>query len=117
VNPAGSIKLASQLLDLTLIDSEGCYCGIVDDIELEGTAGQPIRLVALLVGPGAYAGRLPLWVMRLVRMVAGNRVVRVPFQKVRTISSAVRLSCPAKDVSLGRSEAAARRWIPRKGAL
>ena len=49
----GRIKLVSQLLDLPLIDSDGNYCGIVDDIELDGAAGKKTRLAALLVAlPG-----------------------------------------------------------------
>src|SRR5205085_1945545 len=56
MKPDGRIKLVSELLDLPLIDSEGKYCGIVDDVELTGKAAE---LTALLVGPGAYAGRLP----------------------------------------------------------
>jgi sporulation protein YlmC with PRC-barrel domain len=40
MKPSDRIKLVSQLLDLPLIDSDGNYCGIVDDIELDGGPGK-----------------------------------------------------------------------------
>jgi sporulation protein YlmC with PRC-barrel domain len=115
MTPDSRIKLVSELLDLPLIDSDGKYCGIVDDIEFEGT--RELRLKALLVGPGAYADRLPGWAMWLVRRIAGDRITRVRMQAVRSITNAVQLECPGHDVGLARSEAAAGRWMPRRGAF
>jgi sporulation protein YlmC with PRC-barrel domain len=117
VTPDSPIKLVSELLDLPLIDSEGKYCGVVDDVEFAGSAGKPLKLKGLLVGPGAYAGRLPAWAMRVVEIVAGDRVVRVPMDRVRTITDSVHLECPGRDLGLHRSETAAGRWIPRGGAM
>jgi sporulation protein YlmC with PRC-barrel domain len=117
MKPDGSIKLVSQLLDLPLIDRDGNYCGIVDDVELKGSAGKATRLAALLVGPGAYQGRLPGWAMWLVRKVAGDRITRVPIDKVETIDSAVQLKTRAETLGLHKSEDAAAAWIPRKGAM
>ena len=71
MKPDGALKLVSELLDLPLIDSDGRYCGIVDDVELSGSAGKELKLKALLVGPGAYAGRLPRWALASGRLVAG----------------------------------------------
>ena len=53
MTPDGPLKLVSDLLDLPLIDSEGCYCGIVDDVEFSGAPGKALNVEALLVGPGA----------------------------------------------------------------
>ena len=117
MTPSSMIKLVSELLDLPLIDSDGKYCGIVDDVELSGTAGKQLKLKALLVGPGAYSARLPGWAMTLVRAIAGDRVTRVPIKSVRTIGAAVQLACPARDLGLHKSEIQAGRWIPKKGAL
>lgn len=117
MNPDARIKLVSQLLDLPLFDMEGKYCGIVDDVELAGGPGKPLELKALLVGPGAYRGRLPAWAMWLVKKVAGDRVTRVPMDKVRSIKSVVHLECPGRDLGLHKSETAAGKWIPRWGAL
>lgn len=51
--PDDPIKLVSQLLDLPLLDCEGNYCGVVDDIDLDGRPGEALAVKALLVGPGA----------------------------------------------------------------
>jgi sporulation protein YlmC with PRC-barrel domain len=72
LRPDSAIKLVSELLDLPLLDTEGKYCGIVDDVELRGQPGRDLELKALLVGPGAYQGRLPAWVMGLVKTIAGT---------------------------------------------
>jgi hypothetical protein len=115
MTPDSRIKLVSELLDLPLLDSEGSYCGIVDDVELEGT--RQLKLTALLVGPGAYRERMPAWLFWLVKAIAGDRVTRVSLDMVRTITDSVHLECPASELGLSRSEAAVERWIPHKGAM
>jgi sporulation protein YlmC with PRC-barrel domain len=117
MTPDSPIKLVSELLDLPLVDSEGLYCGMVDDVELTGGAGKELKLKALLAGPGAYAGRLPHWAMRLVKAIAGDRLIRVPMDKVRTIATVVHLECPGRDLGLHKGETRAGKWIPRKGAF
>lgn len=117
MKPTDPLKLVSQLLDLPLHDKDGNYCGIVDDVELAGGAGKPASLRALLVGPGAYRGRMPGWMFWLVRKLAGDAVVRVPIARVDSIDSAAHLNCSADQAGLHRAENRARRWIPRKGAL
>jgi sporulation protein YlmC with PRC-barrel domain len=112
-----SHELASGLLDLPLIDSDGKYCGIVDDVELDGDVGGTLRIHALLVGPGAYSDRLPRWAMAVVRMMAGNHLARIPWNDVHHVTSAVHLRCRARDHRLGRVEDKIRAWIPRRGAL
>lgn len=117
MKPSDRLKLVSQLLDLPLIDSDGNYCGIVDDIEFDGSPGKKTRLAALLVGPGAYSRRIPAWAMGLVRMVAGDRITRVPICKVESIKSFVQLKATARELGLNKTEAKAARWIPHEGAL
>jgi sporulation protein YlmC with PRC-barrel domain len=117
MNPSDSIKIVSQLLDLPILDKDGNYCGIVDDIELTGEPGKQTRFAALLVGPGAYEGRMPRWAMWLVRKIAGDRITRVPIGDVASINSAVHLKRKAATLGLHRSEDAARAWIPRAGAM
>ena len=113
----GPIKLVSQLLDLPLLDKDERWCGVVDDVEFDGGPGKELRLKALLVGPGAYKGRMPGWIFWLVERVAGTRISRVPMDEIETISSAVHLKCPAEKVGLHVIEDRVRAWIPRKGAL
>jgi sporulation protein YlmC with PRC-barrel domain len=117
MKPDSFIKLVSELLDLPLYDVEGKYCGIVDDIELTGGPGKDLKLKALLVGPGAYKGRLPGWAMWLVEKIAGNRVTRVPMDKVHSIGAAVHLECSGWQLGLHKSERRAAEWIPHEGAL
>ena len=111
------IKLVSQLLDVPLMDKDGRYCGIVDDIEFTGSPGKQARVKALLVGPGAYEGRLPAWAFWLTCRIVGNRIARVPLAEIDKLDSAVRLKCRAEDVGLHVVEDKVRRWIPRKGAM
>src|SRR4029078_5431160 len=107
----------SLLRGLPLIDGDSVYCGIVDDIELTGGVGKEAKLRALLVGPGAYIGRMPGWMIAFVRLVAGDRVTRVPVSSVDSIGSAVHLKAPAVSLGLHKSERAAAAWIPKKGAM
>jgi len=111
------IKLVSQLLDLPILDSDDRWCGVVDDIELSGGAGKETRVKALLVGPGAYSGRMPHWLFWLVVKIAGDGTARVPVDRIGSIASAVHLTCRAENVGLHRAEDKVRRWIPRWGAL
>jgi sporulation protein YlmC with PRC-barrel domain len=117
MSPDGRIKLVSELLDLPLLDAQGRYCGIVDDVEFSGGPGKALTLKALLVGPGAYRGRMPGWAMWFVAKIAGNRITRVPIAKVRSIQSVVQLDCAASELGLAESESAARRWIAHGGAI
>jgi len=117
MKPDSLIKLVSELLDLPLYDVEGKYCGIVDDVELTGGPGKELKLKALLVGPGAYKGRLPGWAMWLVSKIAGDRVTRVPMDKVHSIGAAVHLECSGWQLGLLKSERRAAEWIPHRGAL
>lgn len=111
------VKLVSQLLDLPIIDRDERWCGIVDDIELDGEAGKAMRVVALLVGPGAYEGRMPGWMYGIVARIAGDRLTRVPADQVIEIGSVVKLKSSADKLRLHGAENRARSWIPRWGAM
>jgi len=111
------IKIVSQLLDLPIVDKDERFCGIVDDIELSGTAGKEARVKALLVGPGAYQGRMLGWMFWIVRKIAGDRMARVPAEQVTEIGSVVKLKSRAETLGLHQVEDKVRAWIPRKGAL
>jgi len=117
MNLSGSIKLVSQLLDIPIIDKDERWCGIVDDVEMDGGPGKPLRVKALLVGPGAYSGRMPTWLMWVVRKCAGNRITRVPAAEIIEIGAVVKLKCDAKKLGLHRTEDRVRSWIPRVGAM
>lgn len=111
------VKLVSQLLDLPIIDRDERWCGIVDDVELYGVPGKEMRVKALLVGPGAYEGRMPAWMYWLVRKVAANRMVHVPADQIIEIGSVVKLKSTAEELKLHQVENKVRGWIPRVGAM
>ena len=111
------IKIVSQLLDLPIIDKDERSCGIVDDIELGGSPGKAMRVEALLVGPGAYEGRMPAWLFWLTRKIAGDRMTRVPAAEIAEIGSVVKLKSKAETLGLHEVEDQVRAWIPRKGAM
>jgi hypothetical protein len=117
MKPTAPIKLVSQLLDLPLLDVNDRWCGVVDDVELDGSAGKDTRIAALLVGPGAYQGRMPAWLFWIVRKIAGDRIARIPVEKIDTITAAVHLNCTAEELKLHSVENKVRAWIPRRGAL
>ena len=116
MKPTGRIELIGGLLDLPILDKEGVYCGVVDDIELDGASNAP-TVKSLLVGPGAYRGRLPGWAMRIVGALAGTRITRVPWEAIAAIDSSVRLLDTANAYGLHRSENRARSFIPKRGAM
>jgi sporulation protein YlmC with PRC-barrel domain len=117
VKPSGAINLVGGLLDLPIIDKEGRYCGVVDDIELEDAEGSAPRVTHLLVGPGAYRGRLPAWAYWLVTRIAGQQVTRIKWQAIDRVDSSVVLNDTANALGLGRSEDRFRALIPRRGAM
>ena len=114
---SGRLKLVSGVRDMQIVDSDGRNCGIVDDIEFEGKPGGPLRVKAVLVGPGGYSKRLPRWWMALVRLVAGDSMVRVPWSAVDHVTSRVHLNAPASKLRLARNEARAERMLPPVGCL
>ena len=111
------LKIVSQLLDLPIIDKDERSCGMVDDVELSGSAGKELRIKALLVGPGAYEGRMPRWMFWLTRKIAGDRMARVPAEQIAEIGPVVKLKVKAETLGLHEVEDKVRGWIPAHGAL
>ena len=111
------VKLVSQLLDLPIVDKDGRWCGVVDDVEFEGAPGKEMRVKALLVGPGAYSGRMPGWLFWITRKIAGDRMVRLPPGEIADIGPVVKLKSTAQKVKLGHADDEVRPWIPRVGAM
>ncbi|NUS38144.1 MAG: hypothetical protein HOQ02_03860 [Lysobacter sp.] len=93
--------LCRQVLDHAVLDTDDWPCGVVDDLELDGAPGQPLRVTALLVGPGAWVPRLPPLFSRLLPHVVGTRCVRVPWSEVCVVGEHVRLRARAAELGLG----------------
>jgi hypothetical protein len=72
-------------------------------VEFEGGPGEPLRVAALLVGPGAYRPRLPGWIAAPVQALAGKAVVRVPWAAVEHVTSRIALNRTAEELGLARS--------------
>jgi sporulation protein YlmC with PRC-barrel domain len=112
-----SIKLLSELRDLEIFDSEGELCGICDEVELDGGPGKPLRIAALIVGPGGYEGRLPSWAAWLARRIAGDGEVRVPWKAVEHVTSRISLNSTAQSLGLQAAERRLRPLIPKVPSL
>jgi sporulation protein YlmC with PRC-barrel domain len=104
------LDLAYGILDHQIIDSEDRRCGKVDDLELEGKVGEELRVAALLVGLSAWSGRLPGRLGRMVARHSSGKLVRIPWEDVKEVNSAVQLGRTAAELGLGRGE---ERWARR----
>jgi len=107
------LDLGLGLLDHQLVDCEGRRCGNVDDLELEGLREGTLRVTSSLVGPPVWRGRG--WLGRVASALATGGTVRVPWEEVEKIDSAVHLKKTARELRLGRGDDKARRyvdWIP-----
>jgi sporulation protein YlmC with PRC-barrel domain len=113
MSTSGELDLAYGVLDHQLVDSEGRRCGKVDELELEGKAGEELRVVALLVGPGAWPGRLPGPFARLAGRLFARKVVRVPWEVVDAVEAVVHLGNTASELGLGRGDDRWRKRIAR----
>jgi hypothetical protein len=99
------LDVCRQVLDHQLLDCEDLPCGTVDDIELEGGAGgRPLRVVALLVGPGAWGPRLPALFAKISARLFGMHCTRVPWHEVAEVGEQIRLRSRAASLGLGITE-------------
>lgn len=105
------LDLGFSLLDHQLVDADGRKCGKVDDLEFEGGPGETTVVTALIVGPSAWKGRGRLG--RLAARLAGGQHVRVPWEVVEEVRSAVELTKSAPELGLGRGDDRAARWVKK----
>jgi hypothetical protein len=106
------IDIGLRVLDHQLLDKDGRRCGNVDDLAIEGGAGEVPEVVAILVGPGYWAQRAG-WIGRLAGWIGGGRRVRVPWSEVERLDSAVHLRRAATELGLGRGDDRLRRYVDR----
>jgi hypothetical protein len=105
------IDLGLGILDHQLIDSDGRRCGKVDDLELEGVSEGKPRVSAILTGPPAWRGRGRMGAA-LSRLFS-RPVVKVSWDEVARVDSAVRLRKPASELRLARGDRRAEPWIEK----
>jgi hypothetical protein len=106
---ANFVDVYRQVLDHALLDADDWLCGTVDDIEVEGGelregAREPLRITALLVGPGAWAPRLPALFAHLLPPLFGRHVVRVPWSEVSELGEQIRLRSRAASLGLATTD-------------
>ena len=106
------IDIGLQVLDRQLLDKNGRRCGNVDDVAIEGGAGEVPEVVAVLVGPGYWAQRAGL-IGKLAGWIGGGRRVRVDWRDVHKIDSAVELKRGATELGLGRGDDRLRPYIEK----
>lgn len=97
------IHLGRNLLDHQVLDCDGRRCGNVDDLAIEGGAGEKAEVVAVLVGPGYWAQRSG-WIGRVAAWIGGGKRTRVPWSEVSSVDSGVRLRRRATDYGLGSAD-------------
>jgi sporulation protein YlmC with PRC-barrel domain len=106
------LDLVFGVLDHQLVDSAGRRCGKVDDLDLEARPGEAAHVTAVLVGTGYWAARVHGPFRRVVSWL-GASTVRIGWEDVGDVSSAVHLKKTAKELGLGRGDARATRWVEK----
>ena len=106
------IDIGLQVLDHQLLDKNGRRCGNVDDLAIEGGAGEEPEVVAILVGPGYWPQRAGL-MGKLAGWIGGGRRVRVPWSDVKKVDAGVELKRGATELGLGRGDDRLRPYVGR----
>jgi len=104
IRAQGFVDLYRQVLDHALLDADEWLCGAVDDLEVEGEIGGPLRVTALLVGPGAWVPRLPALLRVILPRFVGTRCVRVPWSEVCVVGEHIRLRSRAAELGLATAD-------------
>ena len=92
------LHLGHNILDHQLLDKDGRRCGNVDDLAVEGA-----EVVAILSGPGYWPQRTGQ-IGRLAGWIGGSRRVRIPWDEVAKLDSAVHLRRTAPEYGLGKGD-------------
>src|SRR5205823_14653467 len=101
------IHIGRNVLDHQLLDKDGRRCGNVDDLAVEEN-----DVVAILVGPG-YWGRRAGWLGKLAGWIGGSRRVRIAWDEVEKVDSAVWLRRTAPEYGLGKGDDRLRPYLER----
>jgi sporulation protein YlmC with PRC-barrel domain len=88
------LELGLEVLDHQVLDDQGNLVGKVDDIELEGVAGGEAVVTTILMGTGAWLGRLPRWSRPAARLVLPRAPRRVPWKALEREGASWRIRHP-----------------------
>jgi sporulation protein YlmC with PRC-barrel domain len=108
-----SAHLFRDILDHELVDVDGISCGMVDDVELGGSADEELVVKALRVGPNAWLPRLPAIARWIVEKIVPHHSVRVPWTEVSQVSEVIKIRSKASALGLGRVDRKAGAWLAR----
>jgi sporulation protein YlmC with PRC-barrel domain len=108
-----NVDLVRDVLDHEIVDADGVPCGMVDDVELAGGPGGPLRIEGLVIGPGAWAERLPGPLARLARALGARGQTRIPWREVIVTADRIRLRSSAEDLGLGAADRRMQRWLSK----
>jgi sporulation protein YlmC with PRC-barrel domain len=120
MRPLGTqVNLGLRLLDDQLLDADGHRCGRVDDVQLEGGAGIRTDVSALLIGPGAWTGRLRPPFGYLVEGLGPDYVRCIPWGEVAAVGTAVELRHTAGELGLETNDGRNVQWVgaPPRGTI
>jgi sporulation protein YlmC with PRC-barrel domain len=101
------IHIGHNILDHQLLDKDGRRCGNVDDLAIEEA-----EIVAILSGPGYWPSRAG-WLGRFAGWLGGSGRVRIPWNEVAKIDSAVHLRRTATEYGLGQVDDRLRPFLER----
>jgi sporulation protein YlmC with PRC-barrel domain len=101
------IHLGHNILDHQLLDKDGRRCGNVDDLAVEEA-----EVVAIFSGPGVWPQRSG-WIGRLAGWIGGSNRVRIPWDEVAKVDSAVHLRRTAPEYGLGKGDDRVRPLLER----
>lgn len=116
---ATQVNLGLRLLDDQLFDSDEHRCGRVDDIQLKGGPGTRTEVSALLVGPGAWTGRLRRPFAYPVEGLGPDYMHCIPWSEVVRVGTSVGLSRPARELGLETNDGRSVQWVgaPPQGTM
>jgi hypothetical protein len=105
------LDFVRQVLDHEVVDVNNFPCGMVDDLEIEGSPGKQLKVTAILVGVGAWSDRLPGLFRFVAQKLFGSQRTRVPWEQVLLITERVKLKSRASELGLGKADRKAEKWI------
>jgi sporulation protein YlmC with PRC-barrel domain len=113
------VDLGLRLLDDQLFDADDHRCGRVDDIQLEGQPGSRTEVSALLVGAGAWSGRLRMPFAYVIDGLGPDYVRCIPWSEVTRLGTAVQLAHSATELGLWSNDGRNVQWVgaPPRGTI
>ena len=101
------IHIGRNVLDHQLLDKDERRCGNVDDLAIEDD-----RVIAIYSGPGVWPQRAG-WLGRLAGWMGGSNRIRIPWEEVAKVDSAIHLKRTAPEYGLGRIDDRLRPYLEK----